>query len=59
MRVAPLQKKLLANARAGLTGNWNESEYLALSRAWTLWGTIATLAPLIAVFLMVMKPAIE
>jgi uncharacterized membrane protein len=59
MRVAPLQKSLLANARAGLAGNWNESEYHALSRAWTLWGTIATLAPLIAVFLMVMKPVIE
>jgi uncharacterized membrane protein len=59
MRVAPLQKRLLANVRAGLAGNWNESEYHALSRAWTLWGTIATLAPLIAVFLMVMKPAID
>jgi uncharacterized membrane protein len=56
MRVAPLQKKLLANARAGLAGNWNEGEYHALSRSWTLWGAIATLAPLIAVFLMVMKP---
>jgi uncharacterized membrane protein len=56
MRVAPLQKKLLANARAGLAGEWNEAEYHALSRSWTVWGTIATLAPLIAVFLMVMKP---
>ena len=54
--VAPLQKKLLANARAGLAGSWNEAEYNKLSGAWTLWGTIATLAPLIAVFLMVMKP---
>ncbi len=26
-RVAPLQKKLLANARAGLAGTWNEAEY--------------------------------
>ena len=55
--VAPLQKKLLANARAGLSGTWNEGEYKKLSGSWTLWGTIATLAPLIAVFLMVMKPA--
>jgi uncharacterized membrane protein len=54
--VAPLQKKLLANARAGLAGTWNEAEYKKLSGAWTLWGTIATLTPLIAVFLMVMKP---
>ena len=54
--VAPLQKKLLANARAGLAGTWNEAEYKKLSGAWTLWGTIATLTPLVAVFLMVMKP---
>jgi uncharacterized membrane protein len=55
--VAPLQKKLLVNVRAGIAGNWNEGEYHALSRSWKIWGTIATLAPLIAVFLMVMKPA--
>ena len=57
MFVGPLQKRLLANARAGLAGTWNEAEYHALSRSWTLWGTIATAAPLVAVFLMVMKPA--
>jgi len=55
--VAPLQKKLLANVRGGLAGTWNQAEYEALSKSWTIWGTIATLAPLIAVFLMVMKPA--
>lgn len=56
MFVAPLQKKLLANVRAGIDGNWNQGGYDALSRRWTVWGTIATGAPLIAVFLMVMKP---
>jgi uncharacterized membrane protein len=55
--VAPLQKKLLANVRAGLAGNWDQGTYDALSRAWTVWGTIATGAPLVAVFLMVLKPA--
>jgi uncharacterized membrane protein len=55
--VAPLQKKLLVNVRAGVSGSWNETEYHALSRAWTVWGTIATVAPLVALFLMVMKPA--
>jgi uncharacterized membrane protein len=55
--VGPLQKKLLANARAGLAGNWNRAEYDRFSKSWTLWGTVATVAPLIAVFLMVMKPA--
>jgi uncharacterized membrane protein len=55
-RVGPLQKKLLANARAGLSGQWNEAEYHRLSRAWQVWGLLATCAPLIAVFLMVLKP---
>jgi uncharacterized membrane protein len=55
--VAPLQKKLLANVRAGLAGEWDRAGYDALSKKWTVWGTVATGAPLIAVFLMVMKPA--
>ena len=55
--VGPLQKKLLANMRAGLAGTWDETQYNALSRAWGLWGVVATAAPLIALFLMVMKPA--
>jgi uncharacterized membrane protein len=55
-KVGPLQKKLLANTQAGLSGTWNEAEYHALSRSWGVWGWIATGAPLIAVFLMVMKP---
>jgi len=56
-RVGPLQKKLLSNVRAGLAGAWDEAEYRKLSRGWQLWGVIATGAPLVAVFLMVMKPA--
>jgi uncharacterized membrane protein len=55
--VAPLQKKLLANVRAGIAGSWNQPEYQRLSRAWELWGAIATLAPVAALFLMVTKPA--
>ena len=54
--VAPLQKKLLANVRAGLSGTWNEAEYHALSTAWFRWGVAATVAPLAALFLMVFKP---
>ncbi len=42
--VAPLQKKLLANARAGMAGTWNQAEYKRLSRAWEFWGAVATLA---------------
>ena len=55
-RVGPLQKKLLANAQAGLAGHWNEAEYQALSRSWQSWGWVATGAPLVAVALMVLKP---
>lgn len=55
--VGPLQKKLLANVRAGLAGNPDETQYRVLSRAWGLWGIVATAAPLVALFLMVMKPA--
>ena len=54
--VGPLQKKLLANARAGLAGNWNQAGYDALSKSWAAWGLVATAAPLAALFLMVMKP---
>jgi uncharacterized membrane protein len=55
--VAPTQKKLLANVRAGLAGDWDQAGYEKLSRRWTVWGVVATGAPLIAVFLMVLKPA--
>ncbi len=55
--VAPTQKKLLANVRAGIDGAWDQAGYDALSKKWTVWGTVATGAPLIAVFLMVFKPA--
>ena len=54
--LGPVQKKLLANVRAGLAGQWDESEYRRLSRAWQVWGSIATLAPVGALFLMVLKP---
>jgi uncharacterized membrane protein len=55
--VGPLQKKLLANVRAGISGNWDQPAYDSLSRRWMIWGAVSTGAPLIAVFLMVMKPA--
>jgi uncharacterized membrane protein len=55
--VAPTQKKLLANVRTGLAGEWDRGAYERLSRTWTIWGTVATGAPLAAVFLMVLKPA--
>ena len=56
MRVAPLQKKLLAIAQAGVSGHWDEAAYRKLSLSWEIWGAIATLLPLIVVVLMVLKP---
>jgi uncharacterized membrane protein len=55
-KVGPLQKKLLANVEAGLAGDWDESAYRELSRQWLVWGWIASISPLIVVFLMVFKP---
>jgi uncharacterized membrane protein len=55
-RVGPLQKKLLVNVEAGIAGNWDQPAYEKLSRAWQFWGTVATGAPLVVVFLMVFKP---
>jgi uncharacterized membrane protein len=54
--VGPLQKKLLVNLRAGLAGNWDEAQYRSLSLAWKIWGSVATLAPIGSLFLMVTKP---
>ena len=56
--VAPLQKKMLANVqRRHRPANWNQAGIRTRCRArWTVWGTVATGAPLIAVFLMVIKP---
>ena len=55
-RVGPLQKKLLANAQAGLAGQWDQAEYEALSNSWRFWGWVATGAPVAALVLMVLKP---
>ena len=56
LKVGPLQKKLLANAEAGLAGNWDQAGYEELSRQLLSWGWVATALPLVVVFLMVFKP---
>ncbi len=53
-KVVPLQKKILALASNEQKFNWDE--YAILSKEWNLWGTIAAIAPYIAVVLMVLKP---
>ena len=52
----PCRRSCWPMARAGEAGNWNPAEYDRLSGAWKLWGAVATLAPVIALVLMVMKP---
>ena len=57
LRVAPLQVRLAALARAGAeNGQMNWVNYHALSRSWEIWGSVALLMPLGAVVLMVLKP---
>ena len=53
-KVVPLQKKMYALANDENKFNWEE--YEKLSKQWNIWGSIATLAPYIAVILMVLKP---
>lgn len=57
-RVVPLQRQMLNVARSGVeTGNFNWDKYRALSRGWNLWGTIALLAPALAMIAMIAKPS--
>lgn len=52
-KVVPLQKKMLALADDETKFNWDL--YSTLSKQWDLWGSIATIAPWIAVVLMILK----
>lgn len=51
-KVVPLQKKLLKIAEAS---PFDQQMYDAVSKEWNLWGSIATIAPIVAVILMVLK----
>ena len=53
-KVVPIQKKILALAQN--EGDFNWDEYGRLAKQWDIWGSVATLAPYIAVVLMVIKP---
>ena len=57
LQVAPLQRRLLALASAGASGQrWEGAAYRRLSRRWEFWGIVAILTPLAAVVLMIHKP---
>jgi len=57
VKLAPLQRRMLAVARAAEGGGeFDSATYAHLSASWALWGSVATVAPLIALVLMVFKP---
>ncbi|MET0985051.1 MAG: DUF2269 family protein [Steroidobacteraceae bacterium] len=54
--LAPLQRRLRDVAVQGGRGGFDRVTYQRLSRQWAVWGSLATLAPLAALGLMVLKP---
>jgi uncharacterized membrane protein len=54
--LAPLQRRLRDVAVQGARGYFDRALYQRLSRQWTIWGSLATLTPLAALGLMVLKP---
>lgn len=57
LRVAPLQRELLAMAREGWRSTqFDYGRYRALAIAWEAWGAVALLTPLAGLVLMVLKP---
>lgn len=58
-RIAPLQRRLRDLAQSGVeSGNFDYAAYRKLAVTWELWGAVALAAPLAAVVLMVLKPAL-
>jgi uncharacterized membrane protein len=58
IRVAPLQRQLLAMAQAGTeSGDFDFAAYRRVARVWELWGALALLTPVAALVIMVIKPA--
>ena len=59
MRVAPLQRQLRALAQDGAQANaFDYAAYHAVATKWELWGAAAVATPLIAVAMMILKPAL-
>jgi uncharacterized membrane protein len=58
LKVAPLQRQLRDLAQAGAGGGFDHEAYDRLAGRWEFWGGVALAAPLGALVLMVMKPAL-
>lgn len=58
-RVAPLQRQLRTLAESGAaSGSFDYDAYHRVALRWELWGAGATLTPILAFALMVLKPAL-
>ncbi len=58
-KLGPLQRTMQKHAADGAaSGTFDFASYQRLSRQWDFWGAIATLAPLVGLGLMVLKPAL-
>lgn len=58
-KLGPLQRRMRDFAQAGAaSGNFELGAYHRLAKQWDFWGAVATLAPLGALALMVLKPAL-
>ena len=56
-QVVPLQRQMLAVARSGVEGGrFDWDKYRVLSHRWNVWGTIALIAPVLAMIGMIAKP---
>jgi uncharacterized membrane protein len=58
-KLGPLQRRMRDAAQVGATsGAFDLDAYHPLAKQWDAWGAVATLAPLGALALMVLKPAL-
>ena len=58
-KLGPLQRRMRDAAQVGATsGAFDLDAYHRLAKRWDAWGAVATLAPLGALALMVLKPAL-
>jgi uncharacterized membrane protein len=54
--LVPAQRRLVALSEAGVRAGSLPPEFAGVSRRWAMWGGIATLLPIIVLFMMVTKP---
>lgn len=52
----PVQRRMIAASAAATGSRAPSPDYASLSKRWAMWGGIATLLPLIILYLMVTKP---